>query len=474
MKKRFIVVGTALLAAIILSLLGALILPDPYKFQSINNPTEIYELAVSNIATSVDLALNVSTTRETSLTNQLYLEQTQQKLTYYDLGTDSMSASLTETLSIDNHTVEVSEIFSAGMIYSTVDGSTFKSEASAQEYQARYSPAVLLDASLYSFITGGQNRDGYVIFFHNATAAESWTGISTDEFIDAQGIVYIDPDGNITHNSYTVTYTRANAQIKQTVSVDISVPTELIDIPSETDSYIAIDDPDTLRILERVSGYLLQSESIIAYYSDKAYFQAFGDERTQDITLSASQTDKWAATLKTSISLTNTGREGEISHLDKTETFKDNIYSVSVNGGEETRNKDITEDNMRGYCRDILLGTVMLPQHVTSAQINDQGDTIVVTYTGSDTFAQQISSSTCQSLYQTPDLLEQQAESYVTDTLQCYVKIDKTLGLPLASGINYSGTYTLEGLPYTLRFQADQSYIISTIETTTNGNEPAG
>ena len=46
------------------------------------------------------------------------------------------------------------------------------------------------------------------------------------------------------------------------------------------------------------------------------------------------------------------------------------------------------------------------------------------------------------------------------DKMFGYLELDANSGLPVASGIYYSSTYTAEGLPYQFRFQADQTYVI--------------
>ena len=57
-------------------------------------------------------------------------------------------------------------------------------------------------------------------------------------------------------------------------------------------------------------------------------------------------------------------------------------------------------------------------------------------------------------------MLDELAASNTTDVMECYLELDKNSGLPVASGIRYSGTYTIEDVPYQLRFDADQNYDI--------------
>ena len=66
----------------------------------------------------------------------------------------------------------------------------------------------------------------------------------------------------------------------------------------------------------------------------------------------------------------------------------------------------------------------------------------------------------CKTLYDNPDILSEQTESYSVDISVGYLRIDKDTGLPIASGFRYLGTYTIDSLPYRLEFRADQQYTI--------------
>ena len=86
--------------------------------------------------------------------------------------------------------------------------------------------------------------------------------------------------------------------------------------------------------------------------------------------------------------------------------------------------------------------------------------TITIRFNGNEDFAKLISSNACQILYQKPELLNEIAQSSTTKTLTCYLKIDKTSGLPLSAGIEFSGSFEVNQLPYVLSFKADQTYVI--------------
>jgi hypothetical protein len=211
-------------------------------------------------------------------------------------------------------------------------------------------------------------------------------------------------------------------------------------------------------MLERATGYLLQTNNISAHYTDNIYFQAFGDSRTQDITLYMANHENLSALVKTLTKLKNDSRVGQDTQLSKIELFADNRYLVSTDDNKPIESSNITAYDMRQYCQNRLVSTVMLPKHITGAQIISSEKSVRIQYSASEEFANLISSNACQSLYQQPELLNDLAQSCTTDTLQCYLELDKITGLPIASGISYSGTHNVAGTAYSLSYKADQIY----------------
>jgi hypothetical protein len=465
-KKRLQVIAIALAAAGLLFLVGFLILPDSSinnkPIIPVENAKELYEEALPTVSEAQDMTLNISKTQEITVGSEVFLETSQQKLAYTGLGTEDIRASVTETLSIDDFSVNISEIYYNGTGYVSINDSRFFSSISKEDYLKRFAPAQLLDPALYGIIDGIDNGYGYVINFSQPAAAEAWALSEDGLFVDAKGSAYVNYDGQLTKSIYNLTYNRGKIQFKMTYVVDVALSSDEISIPNNRKSYISIDYLDGPRMLEHASGYLLQAANISAHYTDSIYFQAFGDARTQDITLHTAKGESFSALVQTVTTLKNDGRVGLDSQLKKTELFVDNRYSVSTDDADPVVNKAVTADDMYNYFHNVLVGTIMLPAHITGAQIVDNEETLRIQYSASDAFAVQISANACQSLYQEPELLNDLSQSRTTDTLQCYLELDKTTGLPIASGISYSGTHTIENVPYSLRYQADQIYDILT------------
>lgn len=460
MRKRLLVISIALIGAIVLSLVGHFILSDDDKtITQIENADTVYLNSITDISAAQDIMLSISKTQETTIGNDVFLEASHQTLSYLGLGTEDMRAALNETLTIDDHRVQITEFYANGTGYVTVNDGTFSGTISAGDYQNRFAPAVLLDPSRYYSVTGFDTGENYMIRFEQPASVEPWALYEDMAFMSAEGTAYVSYSGQLTGSIYTLTYQRRNATIRLTVNVDVEALSAItITQPEDTSGYLKIEYLDGPRMLECATGYLLQADHVSAKYSDSIYFQAFGDARTQEITLHTAAGEDWSALVQTQTRLTNDSKVGLDSQLLKTELFKDDTYRSSTNGAELTDNEEITADDMYTYCKNQLIGTVMLPQYITGAQIEETKSTLRITFSASESFAPLISSNVCQTLYQKPELLNDMAQSNTTNTLQCYLELDKITSLPVGSGINYDGTFTVEGVPYALRFQADQIY----------------
>lgn len=464
MKKRFQIIAAVAVAAVLMFLVGFLILPESGKKNKppvpIDNAKQLYTDAMSAASNTQDMKLNISKTQEMTIGTEVFLEISQQQLNCSGLGTENVRVSTNETLMIDDFNVSFTEAFSDNTGYVCINDRCFSSSISSEDYLKRFAPAVLLDPTVYGSVTGMDNGEQYIISFSQPHDAESWALSKEDTFVDASGTAYISHEGHLAKSIYDLIYDRGNTQIRLTYIVDITLSSGEVTMPNEAASAAPIDYLDGPRMLERASGYLLQAKNVSAYYKDNIYFQAFGDARTQDITLHTATGDSWSALVQTMTILKNDSRVGQDSQLKKTELFTDNSYRVSTDDAAAIVNDDVTADDMRNYCQNLLVGTIMLPEHISGAQITETEKAIRIQYSANDAFAILISSNACHLLYQEPELLNDLAQSRTTDKLECYLELDRITGLPMSSGITYSGAHNIEGLPYSLSYQADQIYNI--------------
>lgn len=464
MKRRLFIVSIALAATAMMSIGGYFILSgaaanrQAQNLKPINDAALVYNNAVSAIRSADNAVLSISKAQETTVRERTFLEITQQELSYQDLGTDDFCAELTETLTIDSHSVEIQEVYTGGTAFVALGDGRFSAQLTPEDYLSRFAPAILLDAQLYGSITGVDTGDGYTISFKDPSAPEVWALSLDCELSEATGTVYVSYDGQLEKSIYAVSYTRGNVDYRQTVIVTLMDSSGSIELPDKATQYTAIEYFNGPRQLERATGYLLQAQDVSAVYRDSTYFQAFGDKSDKEVTMHTHRDETWSARVDTMETLTNDSRIDQASKQHKTELFTNDQYSVSTNGAAAVANPEISVDDMYSYCRNLLVGTVMLPQYIAGVQISEAEGIQRITFSGNEAFATLISSNTCQVLYKEPEMLNTLAQSNNTDTLECYLEVDSNTGLPVSSGILYNGTYMIEGLPYQLTFQADQTY----------------
>lgn len=476
MKRRFFIVGIACIVAVVVGLIGSLILGnnhDAKRLSSVSDPGQIYADAISKIE-SQSAALSVTKTRQIIADGALFTEQSRQEMFYQSYGTEQLTASTTETLSIGEHTTSITEVFSEGIVYVTIDGSKFLGQSTVEDYATRLVPTAMLDVSLYGSIQGFDNGQAYLILFRQPNAAEGWVAETDAKFIDAAATVLISHDGSILNSVYSTTYSRGGSIIHLSVSVTPAESESALEVPADKAAYAPIAYWDGPRKLEQATGYLLQSETVSAFYDERVYCQAFGDERTRKISLYTAEAENWAARVDTQTQLLNTGHIGDVTRHLHEELFIDEKYTIRADGGVVTENDQIDPKAMQAYCENLLVSTIMLPQDILNATCTDTGSTQRIEFAANEAFAQLISANACQTLYQKPELLNELAEESNTETLICYVELDKYSGLPLASGVEYIGSYRIEGLPYQLVFRADQNYEIPSLQAVNEIKEAAG
>lgn len=462
MKRRLLVIAFTVIAVTVLALFGYWILslaePANQTLPPIDSPDIIYSDAVDALSAASDLVLTISSTTQTTVSDKVFLEISQQILSCQDLGTQNFRARLDETLTIDSLSVNISEFFAYGTGYVILEDGRFSAQLTSEDYLSRFAPAILLDAQLYGSITGVDAGDTYVLSFAHPSSGEAWALNDGANLLEASGTAYVTHDGQLIKSIYSVSYTNENASYRQTVVVEaISSPVDIA-LPDDITLFTAIEYFDGPRLLERSTGYLLQAQQVSAQYRDSSYFQAFGDKYVKEISLHSHKGETWSAKVETTETFTNESKLDQTTQHSKSELFADNVYTVSQNGAPPVVNTGITVDDMYNYCRNLLVSTVMLSRYVAGTQLSESESTLRITFTANEAFAQLVSSNTCRALYKEPEMLNTLAQTNTTDILECYLELDRGTGLPVSSGITYSGTYIIEGLPYKLQFQADQIY----------------
>lgn len=423
----------------------------------------IYYKNARHLCQDRTVQMKLDTTTRTQIGNEEFTERAQQTATlYYENGTFTAGTS-EESLTSGSQTTSLTQSYQDGALYMDLDSSSFTATMTAADYLSRLPPAVMFDEVLYSSILGTQIKEVTTISFSKASSAETWATPADAQFLSASGTVRLSKDSRIQESTYQVQYTVGAQTVEKTVTAvyywyDLGRTPPHIE---ETDKYTHISDPDAPLLLERMSGLILQAENISGNYTEYIFCEAFGDTRTRSIDLQMSQGDSFAAQISTAVSLTNSSRAENNAQRQQLEIFENGVYSLSVDGEFIQPEAPFTEESLRSYCRDLLVGTILLPQHITAVTTEKIDGTVMLRFSANQDLAALISTDACRTLYQDPSVLNSIASNRFTDIMECYLQIDPATGLPLSSGIHYSGTYTISTLSYKLAFQAEQAYQFS-------------
>lgn len=461
LKRRIFIVATIAMAAFLLNGLGFLI--SSHLASSVRNridkPLEVYQVAVSSISAQDSLALQAQTTTTHKVADSIFTGSANTTLQYANRNSEDLQVSVLETLHFGSYTTQIQEIYADETAYLQMQDSLFYSGSTSQEFVDRYSPTFLLDPSLYKTITGIKSKDGAILHFDNATAPEASALPSGATFVKANGIAYLDGDHSLSKTEYTIVFQFGSATITKTTTVTVlSEQTFQIAIPDDTSDYTYLTYIDGPRMLEITSGYLLQATVIEGQYTEDIQCKAFGDAQKKNVLVKMADGKEFVADITSVVTLTSNSRSGGPVVLEQTETFEDGTYHISTNHSESEVDDNMTKDTMISRCQDILLGTLPLSGHIQDSNITVLEDCYRIEFSGNAELSELISKNVCETLYNDTKILEQLSSDHLSSSLECYLEISKDSGIPIRSGIDYSGIYVIDNISYPLIFQAEQTY----------------
>ena len=424
----------------------------------LDNADTLYHDALTRLSAAENIQYKVTGTKKLEKDGTITEENYTQKITYESRFTDSFRGFAEEDLVIGSQNIKSLEHYSDGIALLSIQGANFQSQMAAEDYRAKYVPPAPIDPSLYAQITGTKEGDICTITFHVPTAAENWV---TDEAYIITGVTAtatIDNNGNLVSSNYSVIYELSDMIVSLQVTVEIDhEPAPAIIVP-DSKTYVQIDDVTIPQMLERACGYLTAFPSIYAKYTDFVYCEAFGDERFQTTTLSINKGADYVMGIDTTVSVSNRSKAGSAVKSTKSDRFANGQYSYSADGIHFEVNKSVSQEDMAQSCHNILFSTILHPGYIASVETHEEDGIIRIKLIPADDFANILAEDACIALYNDAAILTEQAITYKTDSLFCYLDFEKATGYPISSGFSYIGIYEISGIAYQLQFQADQLY----------------
>jgi len=469
MKKRILIMLITVFGIAFLYLIGHIFFilqnQDDLKPSPTEDAVSTYTNAISKIDPSEDMILSIHLTEEMTVDGSVFLEISD-RIVSYDMQTSgSPSIQVIEKRRSGTHDIDITETFINDTVYLTVNETPFKGNCDAQQYTSFLIPAIIISSDLYRNIESTYSENGYLITFSDPISGELWLTNPSTTLLEARGVARISNDGTLETSMYTASYQINGITFRVTAQVDIQQENVNITPPDDAAVYTPIGAWQAPKQLERACGYLLQAKQISAAYVDSIYFEAIGDRRDKSVASYASFDTEWSVSVETDITTLNKTKQDQAQVQRRSEIFIDGQYRVSNNSEVPVVNESITVDTVYNYFQDQLVSTIMLPQHIQTAESNENEDILRIIFAGTDTLGYFLAENACQLLYNDPNLITETGSGFTTKELNSYLDIDKTTGLPLASGIDFTGSYTTEGLPYLLKYRADQTYIIPNHES---------
>ena len=477
MRKRLLALLLAL--ALVFGLFGCVKEPEPTTptqptEPATEPPTEpapdgkaLYADACALLTEKTVLTWDVVTDKTIHLKMQDLKDHQEQTVTYNAENAQAPVYALEQTVEIidvDLQTgeqtpkdVKYTEVYADGTLYANLETrGQLSGPYDAESIQDRYAPAVLLDAALYEDVTVAENGTTRTVTFADPTAGETWAVPATAELLEATGEAVL-VDGAVKSVTYTVSYLYGSVTVEQTTTVTPRAEALTAAVPEDADGYTAVQCPESLIIIQTAKTLDDQVKTGSVTNVDSIFSQAGGVMRNVVTYTDYHDGDELSAKFKTSAFVMDY-TSGESFETDVEETYHKGKYTYQMDDTVPTTQSGIPANMIRDYIDETSTPHVAQPQFWTEVTGEDLGSLYYFEISYSEDFAVAVQNQICALLYNDPTLLNSMASSYTTDELTGYASIDKFTGLFVASGYNYEGAHVIEGMPYVLTQQMDQSF----------------
>jgi len=422
--------------------------------------TELYETAVEAV-NSGSVELLVDYERSVTVGGHTYGESGSITQDYFNIDTDDFLARVKHSVTYGDNAYDFKyqEIYSDGVVYQTLTDSSFMAEMSAENFIARYVPLKMLDPALYTLSV---DDSGSVIIFAEATGAESWLIPEGAELISATATAKV-WENALTGTAYSARYIYGAATFDVTYDMMITSAGRAPMVPDNTAAYLPLDDIDSVLLLDHAYGYLGQARHITCgsksmIMSEAAAFLMQSGE-TFDVYAVG---DEYAMNADSSITIYDLST-GSSDSYDVTERLVDGKYTVSENGGREENVTSFTQEYIETSILSSIQEWILASEYIQTAEVTELGGLLLIEYTCTEEMGENMCYDTCSAIFENPDVLNDAATSYTTDTMTHYLALDSYSLLPTAAGILYEGTHVIGGYKYALTRQIDQYFDLASM-----------
>lgn len=417
---------------------------------------DIYTPAMQALQQSDSLSMEMTTNKILTVGSENIKEKHKKQVTLQNIHSDAMIGQITGSVEFGDFQLQTEEIFHSNNLFLTLDGAAFSGESTREDFLSRMPPVNLIDPKLYGSVTAVYSKNEIVLSFTEPTAAESWAVPEDSTVVNAAAAAVLSSEGSLQSASYEVTYSCSTFQYQLKASITYSNQASTpIQLPEST-LYTPLEDVYAPYYLEQTYGYLQQAKHLQAQLTENIFSEVDPLYYDRQITLDRSGND---ATVQTHVKLTDYSRGGQVSSYIQTETFRDGSYSIVQDGKQSDDVSRIDSQDMNLYCTKLLTSNILAPAYVTGATVEIQDNILNFTYTAGEALGEKVCQKSCETIYQNPAFLDSVAQSYDDYRAEYYLTVDLTSGLPLSSGLKFSGSHSIEGIDYVLTTCYEQAYI---------------
>jgi len=439
--------------------------PPPETTQAPTDPpidgAAVYSAAIAPLLTAPDVTLKLNETITTTIGPDTFTTISEQDLIFSGLGTDSMAATLSETVNMGGLDDSFEEYYADGTLYTTVYGQyKYKGAMTQEDFLARFAPVALLDTALYEQITAEEILGGMKIAFESPTAGESWALPEGAELITASGTATVRDDGTMTQCTYTAEFHYGASHIQLQVTAVPQITAGVTITAPNADDYTELSFIEAPRIYDTALLYLMNTKSATSMVNETIVCQAAAVVRSQQVNIDFHGTDNdHVSEVAYNISFY---QNGVSDSLKQTEHFQDDKYTVSVDGGAPQA-AAVASSDMLAYCQGFLTENTVDLSWFSSVEATQIGGILFLDFDCSDGYGQLIYEYISSVLFQDEKFLEKNSTAFETTSASSYLAVDLYTGFPTAAGIHFEGNHTIEGQKYALSLQSDQSFQLASL-----------
>ena len=432
---------------------------------------EMYTSALAAFQQQPSVMLKFTTFYRVNVAGEELVAQAEQVISAVGLDSETPVIKVEDTTLYGDHEVEMTEIFTGGVVYADVNDFTYSAQMPLEQFEGTLMTAAMLDPALYGEIVLTEGEDGSTIDFAQPSAIEKWLAMDSARVIEASGTAKLDASGALTGSSYTADFAYGGLKLHWEISMEILPLEKEPTAPKDPESYVLLNSLEGPQLLEAAYGYLMQTDHFTVRYSESYMIEAAAFVQNRGITL-----DSWGEGEDIMMQSDQTVFQmdfasGQEYSLELKETYRDGKFTSVTDGGRPQVSNKITDVVMREYMMGMLLDNIPQMQDVAQVTAYPLGSVYLLEFTMTQEHSDATKDTLLGSILVSPDALDKAASKFEHVEDSFYLSIDGYTMLPVAMGMKYEVEHTLQGDPYSSSMQIDYAIDIGSLSAYENITE---